>query len=79
MAQDIYQQNRLTITGTQAQALDQARGELVDFARGHARHDGEGNFLEDFAGRAATDAHRLDFVRRFDRDAHGRIKLKGKG
>ena len=64
-----------------APVVDQARGELVDFAGGNARHDGEGNFLEDFAGRAATDAHALDFVRRLDGDAHGTtkgLKVKGK-
>ena len=26
-----------------APVMDQARGEFVDFARGNARHDGEGN------------------------------------
>ena len=51
--------------------VDQARGELVDLAGGNARHDGQGNFLENLAGRAATDAHALDFLGGFDGDAHG--------
>ena len=59
--------------------VDQARGELVDLAGGDAGHDGEGDFLEDFAGGAATDAHALDFVRRFDGNAHGRCKYEDRG
>jgi len=50
--------------------VDEARGELVDLAGGDTGHDGEGDFLKDFAGGAATGAHALDFVRGFDGNAH---------
>src|SRR5437879_6022461 len=56
--------------------MDEARGQLVDFARGDAWHNREGNFLEDFAGRAATDAHGFRFVRRFDGNTHGRKSMR---
>jgi hypothetical protein len=54
--------------GAAAAFLDQRRRACRSRRWKRLVHDGPGNFLEDFAGRAATGAHAFDFVRRFDRD-----------